>query len=68
MHYDFKCTKIFLCRYRDFAFLCKPVKHQLPEAIVKLVTPIFNRLTNESFLEGCKNVSNQNANKSFNVL
>ena len=44
----------------------KPVKHPLSEAIVKLVTPIFNRLANESFLEGCKNVSNQNANESFN--
>ena len=32
----------------------KPVKDPLSEAMVKLVTPIFNRLANESFLEGCK--------------
>ena len=44
----------------------KPVKHPLSEAIVKLVTPIFNRLGNESFSEGYKNASNQNANESFN--
>ena len=44
----------------------KPVKHPQSKAIVKLVTPIFNRLANESLLEVCKNVSNQNANESFN--
>ena len=44
----------------------KSVKHPLSEAIVKLVTPIFNRLANEPFLEGCRNVSNQNASESFN--
>ena len=44
----------------------KPIKHLLSEALVKLVTPIFNHLANESFLDSCKNVSNQNANKLFN--
>ena len=44
----------------------KPFKHPLSEAIVKQVTSIFSCLANESFLEGCKNVSNQNANESFN--
>ena len=28
--------------------------------------PIFNRLGNQGFLEGCKNVSNQSASESFN--
>ena len=60
------------CGYqRDIATrtsIYKPVTQSLSEAIVKLVTPIFIQLANEAFLEGCKNVSNQNANDSFNIL
>ena len=33
---------------------------------MKDVTLIFKRLADEEFLEGCKNVSNQNSNESFN--
>ena len=34
-----------------------PPKILLPEPVVKVVTPIFNRLGKLGFLEGCKNVS-----------
>ena len=47
----------------------KPITHPLSDAIVKLAKPIFNCLAYESFLEGSKNVSNQNANESIsNIL
>ena len=45
---------------------CKPAKYPITDAIVKDVTLIFKRLADEELLEGCKNVSNQNSNESFN--
>ena len=44
----------------------KPAKYPITDSIAKVVTPIFKRLADEAFLEGCKIVSNQNANESFN--
>ena len=44
----------------------KPTKYPIADSIAKVVTPIFKRLADEAFLEGCKDVSNQNANESFN--
>ena len=46
----------------------KPAKYPITESIAKVVTPIFKRLADEAFLEVYKNVSNQNASKSFNNL
>ena len=47
----------------------KRIKRPPSEAIVKPVTAILNRLTDESFSERSKNVSNQNFNELFdNVL
>ena len=43
----------------------KAVKYSLYEATEKLITPILNRLANESLLDICKNVSKQNTNHSF---
>ena len=43
----------------------KPAKYPITDSIAKVVTPIFKRLADEAFL-GCKNVSNQNVNESFN--
>ena len=45
---------------------CKPAKYPITDSIVKVVTLIFKRLADEEFLGGCKNVSNQNSNESFN--
>ena len=44
----------------------KPPKYPIAHSIAKVATPIFKRLAPEVFLEGCKNVSNQNANEFFN--
>ena len=46
----------------------RPSKFPFTPAIIDAVTPIFNRLADNRFLEGCKNVSNQNANECFNSL
>ena len=60
------------CKYQQDKVLGRstyaPPKHPLPEAAVKVVMPILNRLGNQNFLEGCKNVSNHNTNKSFNKV
>ena len=42
----------------------KAAKYSLHEATEKLVTPILHRLANESLLDVCKSVPNQNANDS----
>ena len=42
------------------------IQYPIACSIAKVVTPIFKRLADEAFLEGCKNVSNQNANESLN--
>lgn len=47
-------------------WLYRPIKTPFTPAIVKSVTPIFDRLASETFLEASKNVTNQNANESFN--
>ena len=44
----------------------KYAKYPIADSIATVVTPIFDRFAEEAFLEGCKNVSNQNANESFN--
>ena len=45
-----------------------PPKNSLPEAVAKIVISIFNRRGNPGFLEGCKIVSDQNANESFSKV
>ena len=47
----------------------KPAKYQITNSTAKVIIRILKRVADETFLEGCKNVSNQNANESFsNVL
>ena len=46
----------------------KPAKYTITDSMAKVLTPIFKRLADEAFLEVYKNVSNQNASKSFNNL
>ena len=43
----------------------KPVKDPLPEAIVKVVQPVFDRLGSEQFLVGSENCLDQNRNESW---
>ena len=46
----------------------RPAKWPLTKAIIDVVHPLFIRLTNEGFLDRCKQGSTQNSNKSFNTL
>ena len=70
MHSNCPTDSLSWCSYqRDIANGAnsyKPAKYPITDSIAKVVTPIFKRLADEAFLEGCKNVSNQNANESFN--
>ena len=70
MHSDWPTGSLSWCSYqKDIANGTnshKPAKYPITDSIAKVVTPIFKRLADEAFLEGCKNVSNQNANESFN--
>ena len=70
MHSNYPTGSLSWCTYqRDIANgtnSYKPAKRQITDSIVKTVTQIFKHLANEVFLEGCKNVSNQNDNESFN--
>ena len=43
----------------------KPIKHPIPPCIQKIITPVFDKLGSEAFLQGCKNVASSNANESF---
>ena len=42
-----------------------PPNNPLLEAVNKVAMPIFNCLGYQSFLDGCKNISNQNIKESF---
>ena len=44
----------------------KYATYPITDSTARVVTLIFNRFADEAFLQGCKNVSNQNANESFN--
>ena len=46
----------------------KHPKWPLTDAILEFVKPVFDRLASVTFLEQCKNCTNQNANESFNSL
>ena len=46
----------------------RPAKWPLTKAIVNVLHPLFIRLTNEGFRDGCKKGSTQNSSKSFNSL
>ena len=41
------------------------IKDPIPPAIQEIITPLFKKLGNERFLEGCKNVLTSNPNESF---
>lgn len=43
----------------------RPAKNPIPPCIQKIITPIFDKLGSESFLQGCKNVASSNTNESF---
>ena len=43
-----------------------PTKWPFPDAVVNTLKPLFSRLADVQFLEGCKECSTQNANESFN--
>ncbi|KAK3748691.1 hypothetical protein QZH41_006283 [Actinostola sp. cb2023] len=57
------------CSYqRDLANgtnLHKPIKDPLPEAVVKVMQPLFYRLCDKMFLVGCENCYTPNANESL---
>ena len=42
-----------------------PIKDPLPEAVVKVIQPTFDRLGSEEFLEGCQSCLDQNNNESL---
>lgn len=42
-----------------------PVKNPIPPSIQKIISPVFEKLGNEQFLDGCKNLLSSNANESF---
>ena len=70
MHSNCPTVSLSWCSYEreisNGANSYKHAKYLVADSIAKVVTPIFKRLADEAFLEGCKNVSNQNANESFN--
>ena len=41
----------------------KPIKNPLPDAVVEVLQPLFNRLGDETFLVGCENCYTQNRNE-----
>ena len=41
----------------------KPIKNPLPDAVVEVLQPLFNRLGDETFLVGCENSYTQNRNE-----
>ena len=41
----------------------KPIKNPLPDAMVEVLQPLFNRLGDETFLVGCENSYTQNRNE-----
>ena len=43
----------------------KPIKDPIPSCIQVLMTPIFDKLCNEKFLNGCRYLCLPNPNKSF---
>ena len=43
----------------------REIKDPIPEAIQSLMTPIFDKLGDPKFLEGCKNLRSSNPNESF---
>ena len=43
-----------------------PTKDPLTDAMVEAMTPLFHRLTDQNFLEGCKDCYTQNSNESLN--
>ena len=57
------------CSYqRDLANgtnLHTPIKNPLPEAVVSVMKPLFDRLGDEAFLAGCENCYSQNVNESL---
>ena len=72
MHSNCPMSILSWCSYqRDIANgtnSCKPAKYPITDSIAKVVTPIFKCLSDEAFLEGCENVSNQNASEFFNNI
>ena len=70
----YKCPKgeNSWCRYqRDISTgqrTYRPAKWALTKAIVDVLHPLFIQLTNECFLDSCKQGSTQNSNESFNSL
>ena len=57
------------CSYqRDLANgtnLHKPIKNPLPEAVISVTKPSFDRLGDEAFLAGCENCYTQNVKESL---
>ena len=43
----------------------QPIKDPLPEAVVKVVQPVFDRLGSEQFLVGCEECLDQNRHESW---
>ena len=46
----------------------KPAQHPFSTAMIDAMKPLFERLADEAFLEGCKNCYTQNPNESLNHL
>ena len=46
----------------------KPIKNALRPAVREVMLPLFNRLSDESFLEGCKECYTQNPNESVHHI
>lgn len=46
----------------------KPVKDPIPKAVQDIISPVFDKLGNEKFLESCKNILSSNPNESFHHL
>lgn len=55
------------CSYQhniaDGTNLHKPIKNPLPDAVVEVIKPLFNRLGAETFLAGCEECYTQNRNE-----
>ena len=69
---DSECPKgeLSWCSYqRDVATglkTYKPTKNPFTDAMIKVMSPLFTRLSDKGFLENCKKCHTQNANESFN--
>ena len=53
------------CSYNRDKTSHVPIKNPLPQAVVNVIQPVFDRLGDEQFLVGCEKCLTQNANESL---